>query len=166
MGLLGRFTGGAEPSPRRFGDAIKAAFDDEELYYEDKVSDDGTVHCFYMRNELVDGIVVRVAVFVDEEDADAKITIFDIAHLDDDAMRTALLWKMNTWNTDYLHTKFFLDEGREVMLDMDIALDMQGGAFQPQNLVSMIDVGMATVQAVYDELMECCAAGPRQDEEM
>lgn len=172
---MGLFDGFKEDAAEHtdFRAALKAQLDEYELNYEEREeteADGSKEFFFYMRNELDNDETVSVVIDIqmyDMDDGTLKIKLYDIAYLDSDGDRSAVLSKINEWNDQYRYAKFFLDRDQDVVLDIDFPLDLHKGKFQPKNVMAMVAVGMNIVEGVFDELMELCTRGhsPRLGED-
>ena len=170
MGLFDGFKGG-EPVDMGIRSAIKAELDRREWSYEENEESDETRKeaYFYMRNELENDEPVTVVIAIreyDHADGFIKIKIYDIAYLEEDGDRAALLAKINAWNGEFRYAKFCLDRDQDVVVDIDLPLDLHEGTFQPESIMSMMALGMNIVEKVYDDLMGLCTRGhkPRPQE--
>ncbi|EKU72190.1 YbjN domain-containing protein [Selenomonas sp. F0473] len=164
MGLFDGFRGDEDPQATSIHSAIKAELDKHEWNYEEsegrEEGQEGTY--FYMRNELENDAPVTVVIAIREHaDADGfiKIKIYDIAYLPEDGDRAALLTKINEWNAGFRYVKFCLDRDQDVVADIDLPLDLHKGVFRPENVMSMMALGMHIVENVFDDLMELCVRG-------
>jgi len=107
---------------------------------------------------------VTVVIAIREHaDADGfiKIKIYDIGYLADESDRAELLNKINQWNAGYRYVKFCLDRDEDVVADIDLPLDLHKGQFRPENVMSMMALGMHIVENIFDDLMELCVRGHR-----
>ena len=166
MGLFDGFRGGEDSQPMSIHSAIKAELDRHEWNYEEsEATEEGQAETyFYMRNELENDEPVTVVIAIREHaDADGfiKIKIYDIGYLDDARDRGELLSKINEWNAGYRYVKFCLDRDEDVVADIDLPLDLHKGEFHPENVMSMMALGMHIVENIFDELMEICVRGHR-----
>ena len=166
MGLFDGFRGGENPQTMSIHSAIKAELDKHEWNYEEsegqEEGQEGTY--FYMRNELENDEPVTVVIAIREHaDADGfiKIKLYDIAYLPEGGDRSALLSKINEWNTGFRYVKFCLDRDEDVVVDIDLPLDLHKGVFHPENVMSMMALAMHIVDTVYADLMKICARGHR-----
>ncbi len=166
MGLFDGFQGAEESTATSIHSAIKAELDSHDWNYEEsegqEEGQEGTY--FYMRNELENDEPVTVVIAVRENataDAFIKIKIYDIAYLDDGGDRAAVLRKINEWNAAYRYVKFCLDRDQDIVVDIDLPLDLHKGVFRPENVMSMMAVGMHIVEDIYDDLMQICTRGHR-----
>ena len=171
MGLFDGFHGGDETASLGICDALKAELDRHDWNYElsDESEEDRKETYFYMRNELENDETITAVIVVREynhADGFIKIKLYDIAYLEEDHLRGALLAKINEWNADFRYVKFCLDRAQDVVPDIDLPLDLHEGTFQSSSVMAMMGVGMRIVEKVYDDLMELCTRGhqPRPQE--
>ena len=164
MGLFDGFQGGEKTAVMSMYDAIKAELDRHEWNYEEseESGENRRERYIYMRNELENDEPVTVVIAIreyDHADGFIKIKIYDIAYLEEDGDRAALLAKINAWNGEFRYVKFCLDSDQDVVLDIDLPLDIHEGEFQPDSVMAMMAVGMRVVEKVYDDLTALCTRG-------
>ena len=139
MGLFDGFQGGEKTAVMSMYDAIKEELDRHEWNYEEseESGENRRERYIYMRNELENDEPVTVVIAIreyDHADGFIKIKIYDIAYLEEDGDRAALLAKINAWNGEFRYAKFCLDRDQDVVVDIDLPLDLHEGTFQPESI--------------------------------
>ena len=157
MDLFDGFSGTEDGLKNSAFEAIKAELDKQEMKYGEDVSEDGEDHIIRMRQQLDNGSVVSIAIVV-TENGDTndfiKIKYFGLVRLEDTSDRIAFIEKLNEWNSAYRYVKFAIDDEQDVVVDIDLPLDLHTGAFQAENFMAMVGVGLQVLEEIYPALMK------------
>ena len=134
---------------------FKRFLDNEEFKYAEGEIGDGD-RVLRIPQKIQNGGMVNV-VFVFAE-YKIKIAVLGIAAIEDKGKRVEFYKLFNDFNKEYAFLKMYMHSDGNICVDVDFALELIKGEFQPRALMSFAAMALNAVGKVYPDIMKIQSA--------